>query len=157
MYIVILIQMQLLGCSKVVTWVNPQSRFVDGTWTFLQSLLLVQNGGGFLERTRTELPTQCNHVPASPPCRACWRDLASPLPRPWRKTCPTPLQSRNLDCQGSSNFRLHSLSSRVSVALVAPTFQGLIHVQFNESCQNPEIFLKVFENISSWRARGVPP
>jgi hypothetical protein len=37
-------------------------------------------------------------------------------------------------CHGSSNFRLHSLSSRVSVALAAPTFRGLIHLRFSESC-----------------------
>jgi hypothetical protein len=32
-------------------------------------------------------------------------------------------------CQGSSNFRLHSLSSRVSVALAAPKFRALIHLR----------------------------
>ena len=42
--------------------------------------------------------------------------LASPLTRPWRKTCPTPLHKRGLDCQGSSNFPFHSLSLRVSIA-----------------------------------------
>jgi hypothetical protein len=46
-----------------------------------------------------------------------YRDLASPLTRLWRKTCPTPLPSRGLDCHASSDFRLHSLSSWVSVAL----------------------------------------
>ena len=60
--------------------------------------------------------------------------LASPLTRPWRKKCPTPLQSGGLDCQGSSNVRLHSLSSRVSVALAALTFQGFIHLRSSESC-----------------------
>ena len=44
------------------------------------------------------------------------RVLASPLTRPRRKTCPTPLQSRSSNCQGSSNFRLHSLSSRVCLS-----------------------------------------
>ena len=44
------------------------------------------------------------------------------------KKVSRPLQSRGLDCQGSSNFRLHSLSSRVSVALAAPRFRDLIHL-----------------------------
>ena len=63
-----------------------------------------------------------------------WRDLASPITWPWRKTYPTSLQSRGLDCHGFSNFRLHSLSSRVSVARAAPTFWGFIHLRFSESC-----------------------
>ena len=62
------------------------------------------------------------------------RDLASPLMRLWRKTCPTPLQSCGLDCHGSSKLRLHSLSSWVSVVFAAPTFRDLIHLRFNESC-----------------------
>jgi hypothetical protein len=96
-------------------------------------------------------------IRASPSCRVK-RDLASPLTRPWRKTCPTLLQSRGLDCQGSSNFRLHSLSSRVSVALAAPTFRGLIHLQFNESCHFWEswgyfvITGNIPDGFSGWRA-----
>ena len=75
-----------------------------------------------------ELFISLKHIRASPPCRAkgTWQ-AASPLTRPWIKAWPTPLQSRGLDCQGSSNFQLHSLSSRVSVALATPTFRGPIH------------------------------
>jgi hypothetical protein len=57
------------------------------------------------------------------------RVLASPLTRPGRKICPTPLARALQTCQGSSNFQLHSLSSRVSVALVVPKFRDLIHLR----------------------------
>ena len=69
---------------------------------------------------------------ASPPCRVKGT-MHTPLTRPWRKTCPTPLHKCGLDCQGSSNFPFHSLSLRVSIALTAPTVQvlfGLIHLRF---------------------------
>ena len=102
---------------------------------------------------------------ASPPCRARWRDLASPLTRPWRKNRPTPLQTRNLDCQGSSNFRLHSQSSRVSIALAAP------HSGASSTCDlvnratfgNHVILLTIFREYSWFKSQyannggGVPP
>ena len=75
------------------------------------------------------------------------KGLGKPFDAALEKKLPHPLQSRGLDCLGSSNFRLHSLSSQVSVALGAPTFQGLIHLRSNKSCHFWES-----GNILGWRA-----
>ena len=95
----------------------------------------------------------CNvHKPlafrASPPCRvkgswqALWRGLGE-------KTCPTPLPSHSSNCQGSSNFRLHSPSSRVSIAPCCARISGSFWPQ--------PLVLRLTRNIlgtfSIWRDR----
>ena len=68
---------------------------------------------------------------------------------PWRKTCPTPLHKRGLDCQGSSNFPLHSLSLHVSIAPCCAHILGSFWPQ--------PLVLRLTRNIpdtfSIWRAR----
>ena len=129
---------------------QPSPRGGPGRWCNLRIVILFINtvvtyvheevfkGRGARAKTNTlkscVLLLCCSDslVRASPPCRV----LGEPCDaRPWRTNCPTPLQSRGLHCQGSSNFWLHSLSSRVSVALATPTFRGLLtHLRSSESC-----------------------
>jgi hypothetical protein len=64
--------------------------------------------------------------PKYPSNPAALKGLGKPFDAALEKNLPHP------SCEGSSNFRLHSLPSRVSVALAAPTFRGLIHLRLSE-------------------------
>jgi hypothetical protein len=80
------------------------------------------------------------------------RDSSSPLTRLGTKICPTLLARALQTCQGSSNFRLHSLSSRVSVALATPKFRDLIHLR---SLNCATFGLKPLYREYSWQFFGV--
>ena len=83
-----------------------------------------------------------------------WRDLASPLTRPWRKNCPTPLQTdgfiaRAFQTSGSTHY-----PPGWALLLLCPhsgtssTCDPVNHATF----ENHVIFLTVFGEYSCWRA-----